>query len=205
MATYKVVTLDNEHIELQTKAEADYYQRAQGKYVSENVFTAASDERALDRLVLMETLMFRWQSQLASGMDYNKNPLNYAEQEALRKNIKEGAITISNAHQELGLTKTQREKDQVESVQAYVNNLLSRAKEFGVHREEQVDLAINLINELLAHVGAYSRSNDYEKKRIGFETAEDIVKWILEELEPRWKAIDDAWRDSSQKYWRSEI
>lgn len=205
MPKYTVVTLDNEILEVQSKSESDYYNRAQSKYVAENNFSAASDERALDRLVLMETLMHRWQSQLMSGLDYQQQPLNHAEQEAIRKNIKEGAITISNAHAELGLTKVQREKDKVESVQAYVNNLLMRAKSFGVHREAQVDEAILLMNELFAHVGAFMRADEYERGRIGFQTEADIVKWIVDQMEPRFKKLDDDWRDSDQKYWRSEI
>lgn len=205
MAKFEVVTLDNQRIELQSRVEVDYYSKAQGKYMAENNFTAASDERALDRLVLMETLMMRWQAQLASGKDYQGQPLNHAEQEALRKNIKEGAITISNAHQELGLSKAQRDKDKVESVQAYVNNLLQRAKEFGVHREESVDLIINLFNEFSAHVNAYRRANDYERGRLGFPDAESLLTWWLEDGVKRFKDADDAWRASNQRYWRKDI
>ncbi len=205
MAKFEVVTLGNQRLEVQSKAEVDYYSKAQSRYVSENTFTAASDERALDRLVLMETLMLRWQSQLASGMDYSNQPLNHAEQEALRKNIKEGAITISNAHKELGLTKEQREKDQKDSPQAYLNNLLARAKERGVHREEQVDLIINLFMEYSAHVNAFQRGDEYERQRLGFKDAQALLDWWVETGIPRFKAHDDAWRNSSQKYWRKSI
>jgi hypothetical protein len=207
MATkgFTVVQLDNQKLELKTKAEKDFYEKAQSKYVADNVFTVASDERALDRLILMETLMFRWTNQLASGEDYDGNDLNYAEQEALRKNIKEGHVTIESLHNSLGLSKVQREKDKAESVQAYIDNLLKRGKEFGVHRENQVDLALTLMNELLAHTGAFSRSNEYERKRIGFPTADHIVTWILEDMQPRFKEIDDKWRASNQRYWRDSI
>lgn len=205
MAKFSVYTLDNQELELQHKKEVDFYNRAQSKYVGENSFTVASDERNLDRLVLMETLMFRWQSQLASGLDYSGQPLTYAETEGLRKNLKEGAITISNAHIELGLNKMQREKDKVESVQAYVNNLLSRAKERGVHREEQVDLILNLFMEYTAHCGAFSRADDYERGRLGFPDAQSLVNWWLEVGQPRFKDHDDAWRAGSQKYWRKDI
>lgn len=202
---FTVITLDNQRLELQSKAEADFYNKAQGKYVADNTFSIASDERALDRLVLMETLMFRWTAQLASGEDYSGDDLNYAEQEALRKNIKEGTVTIASCQQELGLSKVQREKDKAESVQAYVDNLLDKAKEFGVHREEQVDLAMNLMNELSAHVGAFSRSDEYERKRIGFPDEAAIITWITENMLPRFKDIDNKWRASNQKYWRKDI
>lgn len=205
MARFSVSTLDNQSLDLQSQSEVDYYLRAQSKYVADNSFTVASDERALDRLVLMETLMFRWQSQLASGLDYQKQPLSYAETEGLRKNLKEGAITISNAHQELGLNKLQREKDKVESVQAYINNLLTRAKERGVHREEQVDLIINLFMEYSAHCGAFSRADEYERGRLGFPDAQSLVNWWIEKGIPRYKAHDDAWRAGSQRYWRKDI
>lgn len=205
MANFKVYTLDNQELDLQHKKEVDFYNRAQSKYVNDNVFTVASDERALDRLVLMETLMFRWQAQLASGLDYGNQPLTYAETEGLRKNLKEGAITISNAHQELGLSKVQREKDKVESVQAYVNNLLARAKERGIHREEQVDLIINLFMEYSAHTQAFMRADEYEKGRLGFPDAQALVTWWIDNGVKRYKDHDDAWRNSSQKYWAKDI
>lgn len=205
MAKFSVVLLDNSTLELQSKAEVDYFNRCQAKYVGENSFTAASDERALDRLCIAETLQFRWNTQITSGRDYQNNPLNHAEMEALRKNLKENAITISNAHQELGLSKAQRDKDKIESVQGYINNLLMRAKERGVHREEQVDLILNLFMEYTAHVNAFSRSDDYEKGRLGFPDAQALVTWWIENGIPRFKAHDDAWRASSQRYWRSEI
>lgn len=202
---FTVVALDNQKLDLQTKEEKAFYEKAQSKYISENVFNAASDERALDRLVLMETLMFRWQSQLASGVDYDGEDLNWSEQEALRKNIKEGAITISNAHQELGLSKVQREKDKAESPKAYLDNLLKRAKEFGVHREDSVDLIINLFMEYNAHVGAFTRANEYERKRLGFPDEASLITWWVEVGAPRFKDADDKWRASNQKYWRDQI
>lgn len=205
MAKFSVYTLDNQELELQHKKEVDFYNRAQSKYVNDNVFTVASDERALDRLVLQETLMFRWQSQLASGLDYQNQPLSYAETEGLRKNLKEGAITISNAHQELGLSKVQREKDKVESVQAYVNNLLARAKERGVHREEQVDLNLNLFMEFSAHVNAFMRADDYERGRLGFPDAQSLLQWWIDNGIKRYKDHDDVWRAGNQKYWRKDI
>lgn len=205
MPKFEVVLLDNSHIEMQSKAEVDFFNRSQSKYIKDNTFTVASDERALDRLCLAETLQFRWNSQISSGLDYQRNPLNHAEMEALRKNLKENAITISNAHQELGLSKVQREKDKVESVQAYINNLLARAKERGVHREEQVDLIINLFMEFDAHVGAYQRADDYERQRLGFKNADALLDWWVNTGQPRFKDHDDAWRNSSQRYWRKDL
>lgn len=205
MAKFEVVFLDNSKIELQSKDEVEFFNRAQSKYVHDNTFTVASDERALDRLCLSETLMHRWQTQLASGKDYQGQPLNHPEQEALRKNIKEGAITISNAHTELGLTKAQREKEAHDSVGAYINNLLMRAKERGIHREEQVDMNINLFMEYSAHVTAFMRADEYERGRLGFPDADALIRWWVENGMKRFKDHDDAWRNSNQKYWRSDI
>lgn len=201
----RVHDLSGQELDLLTKAEQRFYEKAQAKYVGENTFTQASDERSLDRLVLFETLMFRWQSQIASGLDYDQNPLNNAEQEQIRKNMKEYAVAISAMHNELGLSKAQRDKDQHESVGAYIMNLQARAKEFGVHREKQVDLSLTLIHELFAHVGAFQRSDEYERGRLGFKTEADIVKWIVDVMEPRFKQFDDDFINNQQKYWRSSL
>lgn len=205
MASYSVIQLDHNKIELLTKAEQDMYNRAQSKYIAENTFTHASDERSLDRLILMEVLIYRWQTQLASGLDYNKQPLTHPELEQLRKNIKEGSITVAQIHNDLGLNKLQRDKDKHESVGAYLENLLRRAKEQGVKREKELDAAITLNKELFAHVNAFMRANEQERRRMGFPDEAALIKWVVEQMQPRFNKIDEYFRNNQQRYWRKEI
>ena len=198
---YKVRTTTGHEIELQSQGEQKYYVAARDKYLSENIFTVASDLRALDRLLLMEVQLYRWQWQLAAGVDYDLEHLEAGDEAALQKAIKETSLQVSQVQNDLGLTKAQREKDNEDSVGAYLVKLRTRAKEFGVHREKQLGRALELMNETFGIAGAYKRSNEKERQKLGFETAEDIVDWLLEVAQPRYEEIDQHFRQNTQKFW----
>lgn len=202
---YKVRTTTGQDIELQTLAEQKFYVGARDKYMTENKFTVASDLRALDRLLLLETQFYRWQWQLAAGVDYDLAHLEAADEAALRRSIKETAIQISQIQTDLGLTKAQRDKDDEDSVGAYLVKLRQRAKEFGVHRERQLGRALELLNETFALAGAYKRSNAKERTKLGFESAEDIVDWLIEVAQPRYEEVDAHFRENTQKFWAREL
>lgn len=198
---YPVQTISGHPIELMHVREKKFYEQARDKYLAENIFTAASDSRAVDRLLLFETQVYRWQWQLASGKDYDDVPIEPAEEVALRRSIKETEAMISQLQNDLGLTKLQRDKiGSAESIPEYLTNLKLRAKEHGVRRDKQVGRAIELINELIAIAGSYKRGNDHERRKLGFDTAEDIVDWILEVAQPRYDEVDRAYREN-QKMW----
>lgn len=199
--SYPVQTIAGHPIELMHVREKKFYEQARDKYLSENVFSAASDKRGVDRLLLFETQVYRWQWMLAAGKDYDDVQLEPAEEVALRRSIKETEVMISQLQNDLGLTKVQRDKaGSAESVAEYLTNLKLRAKEHGVRRDKQVAKAIELINEVIAIAGSYKRSNDNERRKLGFETAEDIVDWILEVAQPRYDEVDKAYREN-QKMW----
>lgn len=199
--SYPVKTISGHPIELMHAREKKFYEQARDKYLSENIFSAASDNRAVDRLLLFETQVYRWQWQLAAGKDYDGVPIEPAEEIALRRSIKETEAMISQLQNDLGLTKAQRDQaGNAESVAEYITNLKLRAKEHGVRRDKQVGRALELMNELFAIAGAYTRSNDHERRKLGFETAEEIVEWILEVAKPRYDEVDAAYREN-QKMW----
>lgn len=198
---FKVKTTTGHEIELQTPAEQKYYIGARDKYLTENKFTAASDLRALDRLLLLETQMHRYQWQLAAGVDYDLVDLDAGDEMALQKSIKETGAQISQVQNDLGLTKAQRDKDDEDSVGAYLVKLRQRAKEFGVHREKQLGRSLELMNEAIGIAGAYKRSNEKERRKLGFETAEDVVDWLVEVAQPRYEEIDEHFRQNVQRFW----
>lgn len=196
-----VKSIGGMEIQLQTQKEADFYTEAQARYQQDFTFTAASDNRALDRLILFETQVFRWSWQLAAGMDYDLVGLEPAEESTLRRSIKETEPLIAQIQIELGLTKTQRDKVKTaDSVGDYIANLKIRAKEHGVRRDAQVGRAIELIMELFSIVDSYRRSDAHEKQKLGFEKDEDILDWIQEVMRPRFDEVDLAYR-KNQKMW----
>lgn len=196
----KVTTVTGHELTLIDRREKKFYETARDRYQSEFTFTMANDLRALDRLLLLETQMFRWQWQLAAGIDYDGVDLDPTEEATLRRAIKETAPQISEIQKDLGLTKSQRENDD-ETVAAYLQKLRVRAKEHGVRREKQLGRALELLNELFAIAGAYKRSNQNERRKLGFENADDIVDWVLEVAQPRYDEIDQHFRESQQRFW----
>lgn len=196
-----VKTIAGQEIELQNEREAKMYIEARDKYLKENQFTVASDLRALDRLILFEVQAYRYQWQLNAGIDYDGHILEPADETSLLRALKETQAQISQIQNDLGLTKAQREKDQHDSVGAYIIKLRQRAKEFGIHREKQLGRALELINQLFSITGSYSRADEAERKKLGFENADQIVDWINEVMRPMYDEVDQYFRDNQQKYW----
>ncbi len=180
--------------------EAKFYRGQQKRYLDENKFTAASDLADLDRLLFFELLVFRWTQWLSSGRDYD-GWLAPSAEEQLRKNLKETAPLISAIKNDLGLTKSQRDKEQADSVGAYLVELKRRAKEHGVRREKQLTAAICLTKELFSLVGTFDRSNQLERSKIGLESADDILDWIRNHMKPEFDSIDEHFRKNSQRFW----
>lgn len=202
--TWPVRTLVGQEIELQDPAEQSFYNQAQDKYTSDNSFTVESDYRALDRLIFLETLMHRYQRFLAKGCDYD-GILTPAAEEGIRKAIRETTPMISTIQTDLGLTKAQREKDQHESVGAYITKLQQAAKEHGIRREKQLSVALDLMNRLFSLVGSYQRASESERDKLELESAEDIVAWIEEHMRPEYEAVDKYFREHKQKAWIGQL
>ena len=198
--TYPVTTISGQTLELQHQSEQKFYSDAQKKYRTENKFDVASDLRALDRLIFLETLMHRWTSWLASGQDYD-GYITPQHEEQVRKNIKETGPLISTIQNDLGLTKSQREKDQFESVGAYIVKLQQAAKAHGIRREKQLTRSLDLINQLFSMVGSYRRSTDSEKKKLGIENADQILEWIDVHMRAEYDEVDEYFREHEQKAW----
>lgn len=188
-------------IEVQGTGERAFYQQQQRKYLDENGFSASSDLQDLDRLMFMELLVYRATVWLSSGRNYHNELLGPGDEADLRRVIKENATLISNIKNDLGLTKAQREKEQYESVGKYLVDLRARAMEHGIHREDQLQKAIALINQLFAIVGAFDRSDEIERDKMGLNTADDVLEWVRTVMRPEFDAVDTYFRTHQQKMW----
>lgn len=196
----KVRTVAGHEIEVQGKDEARYYRDQQKKYQDEFKFTNPSDLADLDRLLFFELMVYRWTNWLSSGKDYD-GYLAPSQEDQLRKNLKETAPLISAIKNDLGLTKSQRDKEQFESVGQYLVDLKARAKEHGVRREKQLTAAICLIKELFSLVGTFDRSNELERSKIGLESEADIIDWVRDSMKPQFDEIDAYFRAHQQRFW----
>lgn len=200
----KVTTVAGHSIEVMSPDEAKYYNSSKRKYLAENKFTAVTDQADLDRLLFMELLVFRWTGWLSSGRDYD-GLLTPNQEDQIRKNLKEMSPLISNVKNDLGLTKSQRDKEAFESVGQYLVDLKARAKEHGVRREKQLTAAIALTKELFSLVGTFDRSNELERGKIGLETEADIVDWIRLHMKPTFDEIDEYFQNHQQKFWVRKV
>lgn len=195
-----VKTVSGFEIEVMGVNEARYYVDQMAKYLNENAFTAVTDLADLDRLLFLELLIFRWTGWLSSGKDYD-GYLTQSQEDQVRKNIKEVGPQISTIKNDLGLTKSQRDKEAFESVGQYINDLKARAKEHGVRREKQLTTGIALTKELFSLISTYDRSNALERTKIGLESPEDILDWVRGHMMPTFNEVDEYFRKNQQRTW----
>ena len=202
---FKVKNLTGQEIPLLSNIEKNFYIEARDKYLAEFKFTVASDLRALDRLLLLEVQMYRAQWFLSAGCDYQYVDLDPAEEVALRRTVKEASAQIQEIQKDLGLIKSTRDKEQADSVGAYITKLKLAAKAHGIKRERELGRALELTHELFALCGAYQRSNEHERNKLGFESADDIVEWVMTYMREEFNAIDDYFREHEQRFWVREL
>jgi hypothetical protein len=202
---FKVKTVTGQEIMVQTQGEFEFFTNQSAKYMAENTFTAIADLQDLDRLLFLELLSHRATTWLASGQNYHGEPLVPHEQMDARKSIKENSPLISAIKNDLGLTKSQRDREQFESVGKYIQQLKARAREHGVKREKELTKALSLIKELFSLVGTFDRSNAVEREKLGLETSDDVLGWIRDTMKPEFDAIDEYFRQHDQRFWVRDI
>lgn len=190
-------------IKVRGKDEATFYNAQRKKYLAENKFEDVADLADLDALLMHELLDFRYTTQLSSGQSYEGLFLNHAQEEQLRQNKLAEARVIADLKRQLGLARASRDASQG-STADYIQELLRRAKEFGVNRDNQIAKAIPLAMELKSIVETFDRSNDTEKRVVGIEDEADIVQWVRERFIPEFDAVDLAFR-LNQRLWVGQL
>lgn len=186
-------------------AEKTFYETIRDKYVTEYVMTDPSDIADLDAILTYELMVYRLSMQLGRGYDANRIPFAPRDISQLQKTLKEASEHLSKLKDGLGVSKSARDKAAGEDVASYIRNLLLRAQEFGVHRNEQTMEAIALMHEVGSVASTYLRSNELERSKTDFKTAEDVVAWIAATVYPRFQQIDADFRANHQKNWIGEL
>jgi hypothetical protein len=184
-------------ISVQGKEERTWFNRTRDKYQSENRFTVVTDIQDLDQLLIAELMIHRWTLWMSSGRDYDGNIVAESE---FQKPLREYSTLVGNIKTRMGLSKAERDKENNDSVGAYLIRLKAAAKQFGVHREKQLTKALVLMNELSTLVGAFDRSDETERAKIGIESEKDIVEWVRETMLPEFREIDEHFRRHTQRY-----
>jgi len=182
--------------------EADYYNGQCNAYMSQFLFTNVADLADLSRVLFYELLMHRLSNWAATGVDYDGVTVDAAQ---VRRAIKEYGDSLSKVKNDLGMTKSQRDKEKEQDTGAYLVRLKQRAREFGIHRENQLRKALQLMNDLSYIVGSFDRSDQVERDKLGFSTEHDILEWIRETMLPEFIAVDDHFRQNQQRFWQQEL
>lgn len=200
LTLWKVTSPTGSDFHLQTKGEANWYERQRDQYMEHNRFTNVSDLEDLSRLLTLEIMVYRWTTWLTQGFDYLAGRINENE---LKTNIKDYSTEIRQVKSSLGIDRAQRERDKGENVGDYIATLLDRAREFGVHRNEQYAKAVTLIWDLVNQVQTYDRTDEQEHRELDL-TPETIVAWVRDVVIPEWIELEASFRQT-QKIWINEL
>lgn len=197
---YTVRTPSGSDIHLQTQEEASWYDQTRDRYLKDNHFPNVSDLQDLDRLLLLEVLVYRWGLWMGQGFDYFGTRI---EESQLRTYIKEYSAETRLLKASLGIDKSTRDKEKGESLADYTANLLDRAKAFGYHRNEQYELAVTRFHELRSMVLTFDRCDEEERRQLDL-SYESIFAWLREVAFEEWDQVSDSFR-KNQSIWVKEL
>lgn len=190
-------------VTVMTAKEKEWFEKTRDSYLEENKFSESTDLQDVDRLLILELQLFRWTMYIAAGRDYDGIRV---DEDLVRKQIKEVADSITKVKNSLGLDKAARDKALNEgNFHEWFTDATRRAKAFGVHRQNQLNQALALFNEISATVGAFYRSNEEERVKLGYKTEAAIVEWIRDDVLPRYHEVDEFFVNNEQSMWARDL
>lgn len=176
------------------------------RYLKDNAATNVTDLQDIDRIIVMETLCWRWGVWLSQRADYWWDPIDEAD---LAKQLKDTSAELRSLKKSLGFDKLTREKEKgAGSVAEFISQLKVRAEQFGIMREEQLDMALELFNELHSKITLCENTTEDEERELdqmGTPASRDkIYEWIRDVAIPKYESIDQHFRQT-QKSWIREM
>lgn len=207
MATPTEPVHEDEYRALKLPSGASFYVYAQevayvkdrvNRYQKDNKFVNISDLQDIDRMMILELLIWRYGTWVTQQRDYWGDPV---DETGIGKHIKDLSNELRAIKQSLGIDKVSRDKQKgEESALNYLQNLRMRAREFGVMRESQLNKALELFNEAKALVVLHFNSDDEERRELHVQ-AKDILEWFRDKAIPEYDEIDEHFRQNQQKFW----
>lgn len=180
--------------------EGRWFEMSLERYTEQYHFENIADLQDLDRLLGLELLSYRYANWLLRESDYDGNPF---DDKAVREHKDKVDKEIRGIKQHMGVGRKTRVESESQSVSDYLQDLLGRATEFGVHRDEQNAKILNLFMELKKLIGLYQRTDEEERKELGV-ALEDIYVWIVDVAIPEFDRLDDHFR-VNQRMWIKDI
>ncbi len=180
--------------------EGRWFEQSLERYMEQYHFENIADLQDLDRLLGLEALSYRYSNWLLREADYDGNPF---DEKAIREHKDKVDKEVRAIKVHMGIGRKTRVESEQQSVADYLSDLLGRANEFGVHRDEQNAKILDLFMELKKLVGLFARTDEEERKQLGV-SLDDIFHWIVETAIPEFDALDDHFREN-QKTWIRDI
>lgn len=186
-----------------TQAEVDYLNDRVQRYLADNHFVNVSDLQDVDRMLILEMLCFRWGLWISGQQNYFGEPIE--DTGSLRRSVSEYSSELRQLKKMLGIDKGARDKQKGEdSVATYLENLRTRAKEFGVVREEMLQKGLELFMQLQALITLHDNTDTKERAEMACDT-DDVLDWIRTVAMPEFNAIDLYFRTHSQRFWVKDM
>lgn len=201
--TYKQAIMPSgAQVDVLTDEEADYVTGLSEQYVNQFEFESVADIADLDRIVGMELQVHRINLWLGRRRDYDDN---LVDETKLRDSMNRLSLEVRQSKKLLGIDRVAREKASgAGSFPEWLAQLMLAADEFDIHRDEQRDLALELINELIGMVTAHLNMSEDERRELHY-TTEDIFDWIRNTLAPEYARLDADFREQKQSTWVREL
>lgn len=198
----KVKGASGAQFDVLTVHEQKWFKDNMKKYLAEYRFENIADLQDLDRLLGLELLSYRYSSWLISGGGLDYDGMQFDET-AIRSQKQKTDQEIRLIKKHMGMDRKGRIEDEKQSAAEWTRTLLRRAKEMGVHRDNQIAKSIDLFHELRKLIGLHKRSDEEERRHLGVELV-DIFQWIEDVAIPEFEAIDDAFR-KNQRLWIKDV
>jgi hypothetical protein len=150
----------------------------------------------------MELQVHRYNRWAARGVDDKGSRV---DELSLSKIVRDHSVEIRQTKKQLGIDRITREKERgTGSIFEFIRDLLKYAKEFGLHREEQVELALELMNQLFTMAILYKQTDEDERRDMGY-TAEEILEWIVGDAYPQFVKHDAWFREHTAKFYVVDV
>ena len=180
-----------------TEDEKDYLEERVTRYTSDNKFVNVSDMQDVDKMVTMELFMHRNALWAGRGIDYFNDPVDGAK---LRRENLETSGELRQLKKQLGIDKVARDKATGdESIAAYHDALLRRAKAFGLHRNAQFGRCMEAFQEMSAWLTYYDNCDEFERQEQKMQEP-DLIRILREKI--KWfEELDETFRKEEQQMW----
>lgn len=180
-----------------TSDEIGYVNDRVRRYLSDNAFSNVSDLQDIDRMIMFELFVHRWSLWISKGVDYFNDEINERQ---LAERVQSYSSEIRQLKKNLGVDKVARDRVRGDdSTVVYLQQLRSRAQQFGIMRNEQFNKVLELFHEMKALVIYHDNCDDQERIE-GQITEQDLLSWIRDTAIPEFDKIDATFRET-QKLW----